>query len=216
MIRKYLSILILTLFTMLCGCKSLPDAKLGNCKDLDYDIFTKNFPLDIADPLQYRYTLHWRDKTLIANSITHKTDKSGVNVAGFSNLGMTLYSALWQDDNFEILKNNTGMPDKFLKRSILCDALLLYRQLPTAGNCIRRDVLDGSLWLETNRKLAGGTGYFVVLDGRPGWGAIRNGKMYFKAVAALKSKNTPTKITIENFNEGYKSEIRFYNEGPAK
>ena len=216
MIRKYLSILILILFTMLCGCRSLPDAKLGNCEDSDYVIFTMNFPLDIPDPLQYRYTLRWRSKTLIANGITHKTDKSGVNVAGFSNFGMTLYSAQWQDNHFEILKNNTGMPDKFIKRSILCDALLLYHKLPAAGNCIRRDVLDGSLWLETNRQLAGGTGYFVVLDGQPGWGSIRNGKICFKAVAAQKNMNTPTKITIENFNEGYKSEIRFFYEGPAK
>ena len=216
MIRKYLSILILLLFTMHCGCKSLPDAKLGNCEDLNYDIFTKNFPLDIPNPLQYRYTLHWRSKTLIANGITHKTDESGVNVAGISNLGMTLYSAQWQDNHFEILKNNTGMPDKFLERSLLWDVLLLYRQLPAAGNCIRRDVLDGSLWLESNRQLAGGTGYFVVLDGQPGWGSIRNGKICFKAVAEQKNKNTPIKITIENFNEGYKSEIRFFNEGPAK
>ena len=216
MVRKYLSILILILFTILCGCQSLPDAKLGNCEDFDYAIFAKNFPFDIPDPLQYRYTLSWRSKTLIANGIAQKIDKSGVNIAGFSNLGMTLYSARWQGNQFEILKNNTGMPDKFLKRSILCDVFLLYRQLPAAGNCIRRDVLNGSLWLETNRLLAGGTGYFVVLDGQPGWGAIRNGKLCFKAVVAQKNKNTPTKITIENFNEGYKSEIRFINKGPAK
>jgi hypothetical protein len=216
MIRKCLAILILILFTMLCGCRSLPDAKLGNCEDINYDIFAENFPLDIPDTLQYRYTLRWRNKTLIVNGITRKTDKSGVNVAGFSNLGMTLYSAQWQGNHFEILKNNLGMPDKYLKRSILCDVLLLYRQLPAAGNCIRRDVLDGSLWLETNRQLAGGTGYFVVLDGQPGWGAVRNGKICFKAVAAQNDKNAPTKITIENFNEGYKSEIRFLDEGPAR
>ncbi len=216
MIPKYLSILILMLFTMLCGCQSLPDIKLGDCEDLDYDIFTKNFPLDITDPLQYRYTLRWQSKTLIANGIAHKTDKNEVNMAGFSNLGMTLYSAQWQDNQFEILKNNTGMSDKFLKRSILCDVLLLYRQLPAAGICIRRDVLDGSLWLETNSQLAVGTGYFVILDGQPGWGAIRNGKICFKAVAAQKNKNTPKKISIENFYEGYKSEIRFLNEGSAK
>jgi hypothetical protein len=88
--------------------------------------------------------------------------------------------------------------------------------LPAAGNCIRRDVLDGSLWLETNRQLAGGTGYFVIFDGQPGWGAIRNGKLRFKAVAAQKNKNTPTKVTIENFNEGYKSEIRFLDAGPLQ
>jgi hypothetical protein len=216
MIRKYLSILILILFIMLCGCQSLPDTKLGNCEDFNYDVFTRNFQLDIPDPLQYRYTLRWRSKTLIANGITHKTDKSRVNVAGFSNLGMTLYSAQWQDDHFEILKNNTGMPDKFLKRSILSDMLLLYRQLPPAGNCIRQDALDGSLWLETNRQLAGGKGYFVVLEGQPAWGSVRNGKICFKAVVAQKNGNTPKKITIENFNEGYKSEIRFVNEGPAK
>jgi len=201
---------------MLCGCQSLPDANLSNCEDLDYDIFAENFPLDIPDPSQYRYALHWRSKTLIVNGITHKIDESGANVAGSSNLGMTLYSARWQDNHLEILKNNTGMPDKLLRKSVLCDVLLLYRQLPPAGNCIRRDVLDGSLWLETNRQLAGGTAYFVVRDGQLGWGAIRNGKICFKAVAAQNSKNAPTRITIENFNEGYKSEIRFLNEGPAR
>lgn len=216
MIRRYLSILIFILSAIPFGCRSFPDARLGDCEDSDYDIFTRNFPLDIPDPLQYRYTLHWRSKTLIANGITQKTGKNGVNAAGFSNLGITLYSAQWQDDHFEILKNNTGMPDKFLKRSILCDALLLYRQLPSAGSCIRRDVSDGSLWLETNRQLAGGKGCFVVLDGQPGWGAIRNGKIRFKAVVARTNMNTPTKISIENFNEGYESEIRFFNKGSAE
>ena len=118
MLFKYLFLLIFILFTAFCGCRSLPDAKLGSCEDLDYDIFTKNFPFDIPDPLQYRYTLHWRNKTLIANGINHTTDKNGVNVAGFSNLGMTLYSAQWQDNHFEILKNNTGMPDKFLGKQL--------------------------------------------------------------------------------------------------
>jgi hypothetical protein len=96
MIRKCLAILILILFTMLCGCRSLPDAKLGNCEDINYDIFAENFPLDIPDPLQYRYTLRWRSKNLIVNSITRKTDKNGVNVAGFSNLGMTFGSVAGQ------------------------------------------------------------------------------------------------------------------------
>ena len=216
MIYKCLLISLLVLFTFLFGCRSLPDAELGNCEDFDYDIFTKNFPFDIPDPLQYRYTLSWRSKTMIANGIAHKIDKGGVNIAGFSNLGMTLYSARWQGNHCEIFKNNTGMSDKFLKRSILFDVLLLYRQLPTAGNCIRRDDLDGSLWLETNRQLAGGMGYFVVLDGQPGWGAIKNGKICFKAVVEQKNMKTPTKITIENFSEGYKSEIRLINKNPAK
>ena len=216
MIRKCLSTPIFIIFTMLFGCKSLPDAQLSNCEDLDYDMFAKNFPLDIPDPLQYRYTLRWRHKTLVANGMTHKTDKNGVNVAGFSNLGITLYSAQWQENHFKILKNNTGMSDKLLKRSILCDVLLLYLQLPIERNCIRRDIMDGSMWLETNHQLAGGKGCFVILDGQPGWGAILNGKIHFKAVVAQTNMNTTTKISIENYNEGYESEIRFLNKGSAK
>jgi hypothetical protein len=210
MSRGYPFLLILILFTMLCGCQSLPNAKLGNCEDLDYNIFKRNFQVEIPEPLQYRYTLHWHNKTLIANCITHK-DKNVIDTAGISNLGITLYSARWQDNHFEILKNNTGMPDKLLKRSILCDALLLYYPLPKEGSCIRRNVSDESLWLETNCDLAGGTGYFVILDNQPGWGAIRDDKIYFKAIATKTNNNTFTNITIENFKEGYKSEIRLLN-----
>jgi len=152
---------------------------------------------------------------LIANGVTQKTGEGGVNIAGFSNAGITLYSARWQDGHFEILKNNTKMPDRFLKRSILSDALLLYRQLPAEADCIRQDVLDGSLWLRTDRELAGGMGYFVVLDEQPAWGAIRNGKIWFKAVVTQKSGNAPVKITIENFIEGYRAEIRISNENPV-
>jgi hypothetical protein len=216
MISKYLSKLILISFAMFCGCRSLPDAKLGDCEKLDYDTFAKNFQFDIPDPLRYRYTLRWRGRALIANGITQKASEGRVNIAGFSNTGITLYSAQWQDGDFEILKNNTKMPDRFLKRSILNDALLLYRQFPAEGDCIRRDVLDGSLWLKTDRELAGGTGYFVVLDERPAWGGIRNEKVCFKAMLAQKNNNAPAQITIENFYEGYRAEIRILNESPVE
>jgi hypothetical protein len=201
---------------MLCGCRSLPDAKLGPCEELDYDVFMKSFLFAVPDSLQYRYTLHRRGKTFIANGITHKDDKRGMHLAGFNNFGMTFYSARWQNDRFEILKNNTGMSDKFLEKSVLSDVLLLYRQLPPMGNCIRRNLLDGSLWLETDRPLAGGTGFFVVIDGQPVWGAVREGKIYFKAIAGPKDKGIPAKITVENFIEGYESEIRFFNEDFAQ
>ena len=197
---------------MLYGCRSLPDVELGNCRNLDYDAFAKNFQFDIPNPLKYRYTLRWRNKTLIANGINQKTEEGGVNIAGYTNIGITLYSARWQDGQFEILKNNTHMPDNFLIKSILNDVLLLYRQLPAESDCIRQDVSDGSLWLETDRELAGGTGYFVVLDEQPAWGAIRNGKICFKAIVTRKTRNMPARITVENFNEGYRAEIRFFNE----
>ena len=212
MIGRYLPTIILISSATLCGCRSLPDAKLGNCGDFDYDKFAKNFQFDIPDPLRYRYTLRWRGKALTANGITQKTGEGRANIAGFSSAGITLYSAWWQDGHFEILKNNTKMPDKLLKRSILNDVLLLYRQLPAEAACICQDVLDGSLWLRTDRGLAGGTGYFVVLDEQPAWGAVRNGKICFKAVATRENTNTPTRITIENFSEGYRAEIRFFRE----
>lgn len=196
---------------LFCGCRSLPDIELGTCKNLDYNSFTKNFQFDIPNPLKYRYTLRWRNRTLIVNGLNQVNKEGGVNIAGFTNIGITLYSARWQDGQFEILKNNIHMPDNFLKKSILHDVLLLNHPLSAESDCIRQDISDGSLWLETNHELGGGTGYFVLRNEQPAWGGIRKGKICFMAIVTRKKKNTPELIKIENFNENYKAEIRFIN-----
>ncbi len=102
------------------------------------------------------------------------------------------------------------MPDRLLERSVLCDALLLYYSSPEDGGCIRKNLMDGSLWLQTNSELAGGARYFVIENNKPGWGSILKDKVHFKAIANRTNK-TLTNIEIENFKEGYKSEIRILN-----
>ena len=102
------------------------------------------------------------------------------------------------------------MPDRLLERSVLGDALLLYYSLPEDVNCIRKNLSDGSLWLETNSELAGGTRYFVIDNNKPGWGAVGKDKIHFKAITNGTNKIIAN-IQIENFKEGYKSEIRILN-----
>jgi hypothetical protein len=176
---------------LVCGCRSLPDVQLGECEKLSYDKFAENFQFDIPELLWYRYALHWKGKKLIFSGITQKTDNKGVNVAGLSDSGLTIFSARWRDGRFEIIKNNVKMPDAFLERSVLSDLLLLYRRLPA--------------W-------SGRKGCFVLIDSQPAWSGLRKSKIHFKAVVSTGNGNIPAGITIENYKEGYSAKIRYSND----
>jgi hypothetical protein len=204
--------LTLSVVVLVCGCRSLPDIQLGECEKLSYDEFAENFLFEIPELLWYRYTLHWKDKKLICSGITQKTDNDGVNVAGLSDSGLTVFSARWRDGRFEILKNNLKMPDAFLERSVLNDLLLPYRRLPAEEDCIRQNIADGSLWLKTENDWLGRIGCFVLVDDQPAWSGLRNSKVHFKAVVSTRSGNIPTGITIENYKEGYSAIIRYSSE----
>lgn len=207
------SILNLCVILLVCGCRSLPDVHLGECEKLSFDGFVENFQFDIPELLWYRYTLHWKDKTLIFSGITQKTDNEEVNVAGLSDSGLTVFSARWRGGRFEVIKNNAKMPDALLERSILNDLLLLYRRLPAEGDCIRRNLVDGSLWLKTRDDWSGRKGCFVLIDNQPAWGGLRKGKIHFKAVVSTRDGNIPAAITIENYEDGYSAKIRYSKEG---
>ena len=210
------SILILSVMPLVYGCKSLPGVQLGGCEKLSYDEFAENFQFDIPDVLRYRYMLHWKDKELICSGITQRTNE-GVNIAGFSNAGLTMYSAKWLDGQFEILKNNVKMPDAFLEKSVLSDLLLLYRRLPAEGDCIRRNIADGTLWLNTEDNWPRGLACFVLIDNQPAWSGVRKGKIYFKAwVSSTGNGDIPACITIENYKEGYSAKIRYSNGTPEE
>ncbi len=206
------SILTLGVMVLVCGCRSLPDVQLGECEKLSYVEFAENFQFDIPELLWYRYTLHWKGKKLIFSGITQKTDNGGVNVAGLSDSGLTVFSARWRDGGFEILKNNVKMPDAFLERSVLSDLLLLYRRLPAEGDCIRQNIVDGSLWLKTENDWSGRKGCFMLVDDQPAWSGLRKSKIHFKAVVSTRNGNIPAGITIENYKEGYSAKIRYSNE----
>ena len=202
---------ILSIMVLVCGCRPLPSVQLGECEKLSYDEFGEKFKFDIPDVLRYRYTLNWKNKELICSGITQRTNEGGVNIAGFSNMGLTMYSAKWQNGQFDILKNNVKIPDIFLERSILSDLLLLYRRLPAEGDCIQQNIADGTLWLKTENNWSGGSGCFVLIDNQPAWSGLREGKVYFKALASIGNSNIPAYITIENYKEGYRSQIRYSN-----
>lgn len=206
------SILTLSATVLVCGCRSLPDIQLGECEKLSFDEFAENFQFDIPELLWYRYSLHWKDRKLIFSGITQKTDNGGVNVAGLSDSGLTVFSARWRDGRFEILKNNMKMPDALLERSILSDLLLLYRRLPAEQDCIRQNIADGSLWLKTKNDWSGRKGCFVLIDSQPAWSGLRKSKIHFRAVVSTRNGNIPTGIMIENYKEGYSAEIRYSDE----
>jgi hypothetical protein len=210
------SILTLGATVLVYGCRSLQDIQLGECEKLSFDEFAENFQFDIPELLWYRYSLHWKDRKLIFSGITQKTDNGGVNVAGLSDSGLTVFSARWRDGRFEILKNNVKMPDALLERSILSDLLLLYRRLPAEQDCIRQNIADGSLWLKTKNDWSGRKGCFVLIDNQPAWSGLRKGKIYFKAVVSKRNGNIPAGITIENYKEGYSAEIRYSDESQVE
>ncbi len=203
------SILTLCAIVLVCGCRSLPDVRLGECQKLSFDEFAENFQFDIPELLWYRYSLHWKDKRLIFSGITQKTDNGEVNVAGLSDSGLTVFSARWRDGRFEILKNNAKMPDAFLERSVLNDLLLLYRRLPAEQDCIRQNIADRSLWLKTEDDWSGRKGCFVLIDNQPAWGGLRKGKIHFMAVVSTRDGKIPAGITIENYEYGYSAKIRY-------
>lgn len=191
------------------GCRSLPEVHLGECSDMSYGGFSEKFRFEIPGVLRYRYMLHWNEKELICNGVTQVADGGGVNIAGFGNSGITMYSARWSDGEFEILKNNVRMPDAVLERSILNNLLLLYRRIPSEGDCIRHNIDDESLWLRTENTWGEGVGCFVLDKGVCGWSEIANGKAIFHAWVTERKGRFPAGITIENYKDGFRAEVSF-------
>jgi hypothetical protein len=184
---------------------------LRDCEKPNYDEFIKKFNFVIPDVLRYRYTLSWKGKELICNGITQKAEDGEVNIAGFSNIGVTMYSAKWQNGQFEIFRNNIKMPDIFLERSVLSDLLLPYHRLPVEGKCILKNTTDETFWLKTENNWANGSGYFVLIDNQPAWSILKEGKVYFRALASTDSNNNIKYITIENYKEGYNAQVIYLN-----
>jgi hypothetical protein len=205
-------IFILSVIVAFSGCRSLPGVELGECEKISYNEFAGNFQFDFGDILRYRYSLHCKDIDLICSGVTQKTSDNEVKIAGISDSGLTLYLAKWQGGRFEVLKNNMNMSDSFLKRSVLSDLLLPYRHFPAEADCIRRNTVDGSLWLKTQDNWHRGLGCFVLIDNQPGWSGLRENKIHFKAFTLTGNDKTPTSLTIENYKEGYSATIRYSKE----
>ena len=203
------SIFILSVIVAFSGCRSLPEVELGECEKISYEEFAGNFQFDLRDILRYRYSLHFKDKDLLCSGVTQKIGDNEVKIAGISDSGLTLYMAKWQGGQFEVLKNNMNMPDSFLKRSVLSDLLLPYRRFPAERGCIRRNTVDGSLWLKTQDSWHRGSGCFVLVDNQPGWSGLREDKIHFRAFASTGKGKIPISITIENYKEGYSARIRY-------
>ncbi len=203
---------ILSAIVAFSGCRSLPGVELGECEKISYEEFSGNFQFDFGDILRYRYSLQCKGTELLCSGVTQKTIDNEVKIAGLSDSGLTLYLAKWQDGQFEVLKNNMNMSDSFLKRSVLSDLLLPYRHFPAQADCIRRNTVDGSLWLKTQDNWYRGSGCFVLIDNQPGWSCLSQGKIHFKAFASTGDSKNPTSITIENYKENYQATIRYSKE----
>ena len=115
-IRGIVSFLISILAALwLTGCRSLPDVKLGQCEELDTKQFAKAFDFRVKNTIRYRYSFCRNNLEFSCNGITQQKD-DGIYIAGFSNAGITLFSARWQNGQFSILRNNTKMPVSFLEK----------------------------------------------------------------------------------------------------
>lgn len=191
------------------GCRSLPVVELGDCSDVSLGEFSDKYRFEIGSVLRYRYMLHWGAKEMVCNGVVEKAVEGGLNIAGFADSGITLYSARWRGGEFEVVRNNMRMPDAVLGRSILSDLLLLYRRLPVEGDCVRRSVGDDSLWLKADSIWGGGMGWFVADGDRIGWAGIENGKVLFRAWVTEMNGGAVTGIAIENYRDGYRAQVAF-------
>lgn len=205
-IGKTVSFLIVILaISGLAGCRSLPEVNLGPCDASDTEPFVRAFNFETANTIRYRYWFCRKNVEFSCNGMTQQKD-DGVYIAGFSNAGITLFSAVWADGQFSILRNNTKMPESFLAKSVLGDLLIIYRRPADNDRCVRRNLLDDSLWLEMEDPLAGKTGYFVINGGELAWVGVQKDKICYQAKRVKKKERDC--LDIENYKEGYRSEIR--------
>ncbi|MEN8126643.1 MAG: DUF3261 domain-containing protein, partial [Planctomycetota bacterium] len=198
-------LIVLLAMLGLAGCRSLPDVELGPCEELDTTRFAEAFNFKTASTMRYRYWFRRKNAEFTCNGITQQKGDS-IYIAGFSNAGITLFSALWENGQFTVLRNNTKIPESFLSKSVLNDLLIVYRRPSDNDCCVRRNRLDDSLWLEMEDQLAGTTGYFVINHDNPAWIGVKNDTIYYRATIA--NKRELDCLDIESYKEGYHSEIR--------
>lgn len=194
------------------GCNSLPEVELGPCKEVGCAAVVAGLTFDMPEVVRYRYTLQWHGRTLVANGMSQRTSSGEMNLAGFGDSGITMYSAKWQDGKFSILRNNTGMPEALLEKSVLSDVLLMHRKIVAEGQCTSRNAKDGGLWLQAGEDVGEAELYFVLADGKSSWMAQKKGRIYYKATVAEKHGNLPSDIRIENYGAGYSARIELVPE----
>jgi len=197
---------------MCCGCASMPVVKLDDCVGGDAALFSEHFRFDCSGAQRFRYVFRRSGKELACNGVAEKTEQGQVKVAGFGDSGITLFAAIWADGNCSIIKNNTGMSDAFLNRTVFGDLLLRYRPLPVDGGCMRRNEADGSWWLTTDTEWSGVKGCFILADGQYGWSGLANGRVVFKAMMLEGAADGRTIIGIENYRDAYKAEVVYMVE----
>ena len=189
----------------LAGCRTLPDVKLGPCEELDTKPFVEAFSFRTMGTIRYRYSFCRKNVKFTCNGIAQQQDNS-IYIAGFSNAGITLFSAQWEDGKFSVLRNITKMPESFLAKSVLSDLLIVFRKPSDSDRCVRRNRLNDSLWLEMEKPLAGETGYFVINREELAWVGVQKGKVCYRAKMAINKELDC--LDIEGYKGGYRSEIR--------
>ena len=205
-ISKSVSFLTIILtVSCLAGCRSLPEVKLGQCENLDTKQFVRTFNLKIPENIRFRYSFRRKNVEFVCDGIIQQKE-SVTHIAGFSNSGITLFSALRENGQFSVLRNNTKMPESFLVNSVLNDLLIMYRKPSGNERCVRRNQFSGSPWLEMEDPLAGQTGYFVINLDNMAWIGVQNNKLCYRATMA--NKKELDCLYIENYKEKYRSEIR--------
>ena len=207
--RWRLALVILPL-VWLSGCRTFPSVELGQCEEFaETDRFCSAFDFGIENHIHYRYFFHRRGIAFVCNGIVQK-EADVLYIAGFSDAGITLFSAHWTDDSVRILTNNMQMPDAFLKNSILTDFSLLFRT-PATRDCAYYTSDSDSVWLEMANDLAGHTGYFVINEDGPAWIGLSRGRLYYRARAIRTKEGALESIEIDNLKHAYRSTLRVLN-----
>jgi hypothetical protein len=189
------------------GCQSLPKVDLGSCETQNTERFVQAFQFHTADDMRYQYHFSRKGLNYACNGISHRKGKS-VYLAGYSNSGVTDFSAVWEDGQFHILRNNTRIPGSFLEQSILTDLLLPYHQPVDKIGCVYLNSSDGSLWLQMKNDIAGNSGYYAIKNNRAAWMGLKKDRICYQANHAASDNTSTVIIRIDNLQQDYQAEMR--------
>lgn len=189
------------------GCQPFPVVQLDECKMQNTERFVRTFHIKQAANIRYHYKLNRKNSQYIFEGVSHRKGDC-VYLAGFSDSGITLFSAKWENGQFTILKNQTKIPTSFLKESILMDWVLPHLRPTKELDCIYLNPAEETMWLLMETDFAGYTGFFVLDHDRKAWCGLNGRRMYYQAEVTKEKGGFPSVIKVTNYQHRYTAEMR--------
>jgi hypothetical protein len=188
------------------GCRVLPKVSLESCIQQDTTHFVQLFASYFSgDSMRCRYMLDLKSMTLNFEGIVQKQENV-IFLAGFNDSGITLFSARWAHGKFVILKNNTRMPEQFLK-CVLTDLMLPYYLPMDTMGCVYTNISDNSLWLHMKDNPGNIEGYYVIENGHAAWNGLKQGRLCYRADISTDDSSGNSVIDIDHLDYCYRAKM---------